>query len=81
VFVDVAFAHVGLEPKDFVRVDARFLRPAEVDLLLADPRKAQRGLGWRAQTAFADLVRTMVDADMEAQQKSSGRRRGGPGTR
>ncbi|MFI5321335.1 MAG: GDP-mannose 4,6-dehydratase [Myxococcota bacterium] len=80
-FVDVAFAHVGLEPKDFVRVDARFLRPAEVDLLLADPRKAQRGLGWRAQTAFADLVRTMVDADMEAQQKSSGRRRGGPGTR
>jgi GDPmannose 4,6-dehydratase len=80
-FVDVAFAHVGLEAKDFVRVDPRFMRPAEVDLLLADPRKARERLGWRAQTSFADLVRIMLDADMEAQQKSSGRRRGGPGTR
>jgi GDPmannose 4,6-dehydratase len=80
-FCDIAFAHVGLEPKDFVRVDPQFLRPAEVDLLLADPRKARERLGWKSQTPFADLVRTMVDADMEAQQKSSGRRRGGPGTR
>jgi GDPmannose 4,6-dehydratase len=80
-FVDVAFAHVGLEAKDFVRVDPRFMRPAEVDLLLADPRKAREQLGWQAKTPFAELVRIMVDADMEAQQKSSGRRRGGPGTR
>ncbi len=80
-FVDIAFAHVGLEPQDFVRVDPRCMRPAEVDMLLADPSKARERLGWQAQTSFADLVRIMVDADMEAQQKSSGRRRGGPGTR
>jgi GDPmannose 4,6-dehydratase len=80
-FVDVAFAHVGLEAKDFVRVDPRFLRPAEVDHLLADPRKARERLGWRAKTPFADLVRIMVDADIEAQQRASGRRRGSPGTR
>jgi len=80
-FVDVAFAHVGLEPKDFVRVDPRFMRPAEVDHLLADPRKARERLGWQAKTPFADLVRIMVDADMDAQQRLSGRRRGGPGTR
>jgi GDPmannose 4,6-dehydratase len=79
--VDVAFAHVGLEPKDFVRVDARFLRPAEVDYLLANPRKAREKLGWRARTPFADLVRIKVDADLEAQERASGRRRGGPGSR
>jgi GDPmannose 4,6-dehydratase len=80
-FVDIAFAHVGLDPADFVRVDAQFLRPAEVDLLLADPRKAHQALGWKAQTPFADLVKIMVDADMEAQERASGRRRGGAGTR
>ncbi len=80
-FVAIAMAHVGLEPKDFVRVDPQFLRPAEVDLLLADPRKAREKLGWRAKTTFADLVRIMLEADMEAQERASGRRRGGPGTR
>jgi GDPmannose 4,6-dehydratase len=80
-FVELAFAHVGLAWRDFVRTDERYMRPAEVDLLLADPAKAERQLGWRARTSFADLVRVMVDADMEAQQKSSGRRPGGPGTR
>ncbi len=80
-FVEVAFAHVGLEAKDFVRVDPRFLRPAEVDLLLADPRKARVKLGWQARTPFADLVRSMVEADLEAQERASGRRRGGAGAR
>ena len=80
-FVDLAFRHVGLDPKDFVRVDPRFLRPAEVDMLLADPRKAKAKLGWRAKTSFADLVKIMVDADLEAQERTSGRRRGGPNTR
>jgi len=80
-FVEIAFAHVGLEPADFVRFDAQYLRPAEVDSLLADPRKAHAQLGWKAQTPFADLVRVMVDADMDAQASVSGRRRGGPGTR
>jgi GDPmannose 4,6-dehydratase len=80
-FVEIAFRHVGLEPKDFVRVDPRFLRPAEVDLLLADPSKARAKLGWQAKTAFSDLVRIMVEADVEAQERTSGRRRGGPDTR
>ncbi len=80
-FVEIAMAQVGLEPKDFVRVDPQFLRPAEVDLLLADPSKAAEKLGWRAQTSFPELVRIMLEADMEAQERTSGRRRGGPGTR
>jgi GDPmannose 4,6-dehydratase len=74
-FVDIAFGHVGLDPADFVRTDPRFLRPAEVDTLLADPAKAREELGWRARTTFADLVRTMVEADLEAQERASGRRR------
>ena len=80
-FVEIAMAQVGLEPKDFVRVDPQFLRPAEVDLLLADPSKAGEKLGWRAQTSFPELVRIMLEADMEAQERTSGRRRGGPATR
>ena len=80
-FVEIAMARVGLEPKDFVRVDPQFLRPAEVDLLLADPRKAGEKLGWSAQTSFPELVRIMLEADMEAQERTSGRRRGGAGTR
>ena len=80
-FVDVAFAHVGLDPADFVRVDKALLRPAEVDTLLADPRKARHELGWQARTSFAELVRIMLEADLAAQEAASGRRRGGPGTR
>jgi GDPmannose 4,6-dehydratase len=80
-FVDLAFAHAGLEAKDFLRQDPRLVRPAEVDSLLADPRKAHARLGWRARTPFPELVRIMVEADLEAQERASGRRRGGPGTR
>jgi GDPmannose 4,6-dehydratase len=80
-FVDVAFAHVGLAPADFVRTDRALLRPAEVDTLLADPSKARRELGWRAETPFRELVRIMVEADLAAQEAASGRRRGGPGAR
>ena len=80
-FVEQAFDHVGLDPDDFVRVEKTLLRPAEVDTLLADPRKAQRELGWTSRTPFEELVRIMVEADLEAQERLSGRRRGGPGTR
>jgi GDPmannose 4,6-dehydratase len=80
-FVDVAFAHVGLDPADFVRIDPALLRPAEVETLLADPSKARRELGWKAETRFEDLVRVMLEADLAAQERASGRRRGGPGTR
>ncbi|MCS5638098.1 MAG: GDP-mannose 4,6-dehydratase [Myxococcota bacterium] len=78
---ELAFRHLGLDPNDFVRADKSLQRPAEVDTLLADPSKAQRELGWQAQTGFGELVALMVDADLEAQQKIHGVRLGGPGTR
>ena len=62
---EVAFAHVGLDWKQYVAVDQRFVRPAEVDILQADASKARRELGWAPRTSFADLVRLMVDADLE----------------
>jgi GDPmannose 4,6-dehydratase len=80
-WVDLAFAHVGLDPDDFVRVDPAFMRPAEVDLLIADPTKAREQLGWRSETSFAGLVGIMVDADLAAQERASGRRVGKPGAR
>jgi GDPmannose 4,6-dehydratase len=65
-FVSIAFGHVGLDWRKYVIQDPRFYRPAEVDLLLADPSKAQARLGWRLEVSFERLVRMMVDADMEA---------------
>jgi len=62
---EVAFAHVGLDYRDHVTVDERFLRPAEVDQLVGDASKARRELGWMPETSFEDLVRMMVDADLE----------------
>ncbi len=61
----LAFAHVGLDWQRYVKVDPRFTRPAEVDTLQADPSRARRELGWTPRTGFADLVRMMVDADLE----------------
>jgi GDPmannose 4,6-dehydratase len=61
----VAFAHVGLDWTQHVVVDPQFVRPAEVDILQADAGKARRELGWAPRTSFADLVRLMVDADLE----------------
>ena len=63
--VDVAFAHVGLDPKDHVVQDPTLLRPAEVDRLIADSTKARETLGWEPKTDFEQLVRLMVDADLE----------------
>jgi GDPmannose 4,6-dehydratase len=74
--VDNAFRHVDLDPSDFVRVDPDLIRPAEVDLLLADATKAREMLGWRAETNFEQLIGIMVEADLERQEQSSGRRRG-----
>ncbi len=75
--VDYAFGYVGLDPADFVKTDPEFIRPAEVDTLLADPTKAREELGWTAQTGFEELVHIMVEADLEAQERESGRRRDG----
>jgi GDPmannose 4,6-dehydratase len=74
--VEIAFARVGLDPADFVRVDPALIRPAEVDTLLADPTKAREELGWSARTGFTELVELMVDADLESQERASGARRG-----
>jgi len=63
--VEVAFGHLGLDWMKYVRSDERFKRPAEVDILLADPRRAHTELGWKPQVPFAKLVTMMVDADME----------------
>lgn len=63
-FCRLAFAHVGLNYQDYVRADPAFLRPAEVDVLLGDPGKAQRALGWSAEVALEQLVAEMVEADL-----------------
>jgi GDPmannose 4,6-dehydratase len=63
-FVECAFALVRLDWQDYVEIDARYFRPTEVDLLLGDPTKAHRQLGWQARTGFEELVRLMVAADL-----------------
>jgi GDPmannose 4,6-dehydratase len=63
--VDIAFAHVDLEPDEYIRVDPRFLRPAEVDHLIGDYSKAKEKLGWEPRTSFEELVRLMVESDLE----------------
>ena len=63
--VEVAFGHVGLAWQEYVEVDPAFIRPAEVEILLADPTKAKTELGWRPKVGFEELVRMMVDSDME----------------
>lgn len=64
-FVRTAFEYVDLDWHDYVVQDPRFMRPAEVDLLVGDPSKAGRQLGWEPQVTFAELVQMMVDADIE----------------
>ena len=65
-FVEAAFSHVDLDWKDYVKHDKRYERPAEVDLLIGDASKAKKILGWEPKVRFAELVRIMVDADVEA---------------
>jgi GDPmannose 4,6-dehydratase len=76
-FVEEAFAYLDMDWKDHVELDPRYLRPAEVDYLLADSSKAHKELGWEPRIKFRELVRIMVDADMEAigiDPKGAGRR-------
>jgi GDPmannose 4,6-dehydratase len=63
--VNIAFARVGLDPDEHVRVDPQFYRPAEVDHLIGDYAKAKDQLGWAPRTSFEELVNLMVDADLE----------------
>jgi GDPmannose 4,6-dehydratase len=64
-FLEVAFAHVGLDWRKYVEIDPRYYRPAEVDLLIGDYSKAKKKLGWEPRTKFAELVKIMVDSDMK----------------
>jgi GDPmannose 4,6-dehydratase len=63
--VEIAFTHVGLDYRDYVKTDARLVRPAEVDTLLGDSSHARRTLRWEPQTTFRELVAMMVDADLK----------------
>jgi GDPmannose 4,6-dehydratase len=65
-FLDEAFAYLNLDWKEYLEPDPRYLRPAEVDFLLSDASRARKELGWEPRINFKDLVRIMVDADMEA---------------
>jgi GDPmannose 4,6-dehydratase len=65
-FAEEAFGYVGLDWREYVELDPRYLRPSDVDFLLADAQKAHRDLGWAPNVRFKELVRIMVDADFEA---------------
>ncbi len=69
---EVAFSHVGLNWRDYVVQDPRFMRPAEVDLLVSDPSKARRVLGWQPKVSFKELIQMMVDADLKLLKKENG---------
>ncbi len=63
-FCEAAFSEVGLDYKDYVKSDKKFMRPVDVNYLLGDPTKAKNNLGWKAKTSFKELVKMMVDADI-----------------
>lgn len=74
-FCEVAFAHAGLDWRQYVVVDERFLRPAEVHTLLGDAAKAREKLGWEPEVGFEEMVQQMVDSDLEQVAHQSARRR------
>jgi GDPmannose 4,6-dehydratase len=69
--LEVAFGHLGLDPRNHVKVDERFIRPADVDQLVGDATKARQKLGWEPEVAFEELIKMMVDHDVALLQGSS----------
>jgi GDPmannose 4,6-dehydratase len=69
----IAFSHVGADVERHLRIDKSLYRPAEVDVLLGDPSKARKVLGWEAETSLSDLIHEMVDADLQRLGESSAR--------
>ena len=65
-FLEAAFAYVGLDFGEYVRIDPVYFRPTEVEVLIADRKKSEKKLGWKPRVSFSDLVKIMVDADMRA---------------
>jgi GDPmannose 4,6-dehydratase len=70
-FLDHAFAHAGLSWEPYVELDPRYERPTEVDLLIGDPSRAKRNLGWEPRVKFEELVRIMVEADLEVARREA----------
>jgi GDPmannose 4,6-dehydratase len=66
-WAQIAFERVGLNWEDYIRTDPQFMRPAEVDLLIADPTKAKKKLRWKPEVSFQQLIEMMVDHDLEAE--------------
>jgi GDPmannose 4,6-dehydratase len=64
-FLDEAFGYIGLDWHEYVKIDPRYFRPTEVDYLMADAACARQQLDWKPRTCFHDLVRIMMDADLE----------------
>ena len=62
---NIAFEHVGLKPDDYIKIDPKFFRPAEVDVLLGNPAKAKDKLGWEPRTSLEEMITEMVDADLK----------------
>ena len=65
-FLDAAFAYAGLDVEKHVKIDPKYFRPTEVEVLISNPSKAERVLGWKPKIRFTELVKIMVDADMRA---------------
>jgi GDPmannose 4,6-dehydratase len=72
-FLDEAFGYLDLDWHDYVEIDPRYFRPAEVDLLIGDSTKARERLGWKPRVSFPELVRMMVDADLEMTRRTATR--------
>lgn len=70
-FCEEAFGYIGLDYHDYVEIDPRYFRPSEVDLLIGDPSKAKKVLGWEPAVKFKELVKMMMDADMELAKKEA----------
>jgi len=68
-FLEEAFGHLNMDWKDFVEIDSKYLRPTEVDFLLGDSSKARTKLGWKPRVTFKELVKIMVDHDVEEVKK------------
>ena len=64
-FLTIAFKHVDLNFRDYLKIDEKFFRPAEVETLLADPTNSEKKLGWKPKIIFEDLVKEMVETDLQ----------------
>ena len=72
-FLDEAFGYVDLSWRDYVKIDPRYFRPAEVDLLIGDPTKARETLGWEPEVAFPELITMMVANDLKIESEKARR--------